>query len=141
MCLSIKVDHPERVLNEGIHLGFEWVVVHNTMGYRCGYVRVPVGHPWHGMDYDQLYDLPGGAPEVHGGLTFSEPDKPCDKGGEDNAWWLGFDCAHSGDAQDPELPTEWNAPFFGPATIRTQAYVEDQCRKLCEQAAAAGGGA
>jgi hypothetical protein len=131
MCLSIKVDHPDCVLAEGEHAGFEFVVTHNRMGYRCGYVRVPKGHPWHGKEFHEI------DAEVHGGLTFSEPDKPCNKGGADDAHWLGFDCAHSWDAQDPALPSEHHMPSFGPASVRTQEYVEAECRSLCEQAARA----
>lgn len=125
------------MLAEGAHLGFEWAVTHNGMGYRCGYVRIPKGHPWHGKDYDDI------AADVHGGLTFAEADMPCDKGAPDDAWWLGFDCGHGGDAPDPSLPCErFDATtrqllaksFAGfPRTIRTQEYVEAQCRSLCEQ--------
>lgn len=99
MCLSLKISRPGDVLAEGQHEGYEWVVIHNQIGYRCGYVRVPKGHPWHGKPYDEI------KAEVHGGLTFAEPDKPCDKPGEDDAYWVGFDCAHLGDAPDPSLPT------------------------------------
>ena len=98
MCLSIAVDLPDHVLSKGKHVGFEWITTHNEIGYRCGYVRVPMGHSWHGKHYDDL------AVDVHGGLTFSEPDKPCDVDRPDNAWWFGFDCAHAGDAPDPCLP-------------------------------------
>lgn len=136
MCLSIQVNDPCRVLATGEHAGHEWVIVHNTMGYRCGYVRVPKGHPWHGKNYNEIEC------EVHGGLTFAEPDKVCDKGGADDAYWLGFDCAHSGDAPDPALPSHISGlpcmSFFSShGTVKTQAYVEAQCRSLCEQAAAA----
>lgn len=135
MCLSIKVDHPECVLSEGEHAGHEFITVQNSMGYRCGYVRVEEGHPWHGKGYDELNDP---YPDVHGGLTFAEPDKPCDKGGPDDAWWFGFDCAHSGDAPDPSLKLDDGMkPRYGSGVIRTQEYVEAQCRSLCEQAAAA----
>lgn len=136
MCLSIKVRHPENVLSEGEHAGFQFATVHNGIGYRCGYVRVPKGHPWHGRDYD---DLPA---NVHGGLTFAEPDVECDKPGEDDAWWIGFDCAHSGDAPDPALLTAADA-FKGlnhSESVRTQEYVEAQCRRLCEQASLANQG-
>ncbi len=136
MCLSIKVKSPDHVLAEGTHAGHEWVVVHNGMGYRCGYVKVEPGHPWHGKDDSQLYDE-GKAPEVHGGITFAQADVPCDKGGPDNGWWLGFDCAHSMDAQDPSLPTEHYMRSCG-GMIRDQKYVEEQCRNLCVQAAEAG---
>lgn len=133
MCLSIKVKNPECVLSEGEHLGYEFVTVHNGMGYRCGYVRVPKGHPWHGKDYDDI------DADVHGGLTFAEPDVPCAKGGADDAHWVGFDCAHCMDAQDQELPLEDGMRFFMSMSgeVRTQEYVEDQCRSLCEQAAKA----
>ncbi len=133
MCLSVKVNNPEKVLAEGQHLGFEWVIVHNGAGYRCGYVRVPKGHPWHGKNYNDV------AAGVHGGLTFGEPDLPCDKDGPDDAFWFGFDCAHCDDARDPSLPTrnEYPMPIFEHQTVKTQEFVEAECRRLCEQAAAA----
>jgi|SRR5579884_668190 len=96
MCLSIAVNFPQNVLAFGRSGVFEWVVTHNDLGYRCGYVRVPRGHPWHGKDFDQI------DADVHGGLTFAEADAECDKGSDDG-WWIGFDCAHAGDARDPAL--------------------------------------
>ena len=135
MCLSIAIHRPQYVLNSGVHAGLEWMVVQNGMGHRCGYVRVPVGHPWHGVGYNDVEPYP----DVHGGLTFAEPDEHCDKGGEDNAWWFGFDCAHAWDLPDPELEgyDERFAYFNDPtSSIKTQAYVERHCKNLCEQAAA-----
>lgn len=140
MCLSIVVEHPELLLAEGEHLGFKWTVVHNRMGYRCGYVRVPVGHPWHGVDHDSI-----GA-DCHGGLTFSQADVPCSAPGPDNAWWVGFDCAHGFDAPDPALMAsvspEMRSSLFvrgslyaDRCTVRDQSYVEAQCFLLCAQAA------
>jgi hypothetical protein len=82
MCLSIAVEQPERILGEGEHLGLEWMIAKNEMGYRCGYVRVPKGHPCHGGSGDDL--------SVHGGITFAEKDISCDKPGEDDAWWFGL---------------------------------------------------
>ena len=133
MCLSIAIYHPHRVLSKGRHLGLEWVTTHNGLGYRCGYVRLPLGHPWHGNSYDEIH------PEVHGGLTFSEPDVPCDAPGPDTDWWIGFDCGHGGDAPDPTLPL---SPEMGSflmkhdnfGVVRTQEYVEAECINLCKQA-------
>jgi len=139
MCLSIKVRKPECVLSEGEHAGHEMVTVHNTMGYRCGYVKVEPGHPGHGKNYEDI------DASVHGGLTFAEPDLHCGKGGADNGWWVGFDCAHSSDLPDPDLPSEHPEVlsmyqfvldrYSDTRKIRTQEYVEAQCRDLCEQAA------
>lgn len=140
MCLSIAVNCPERVLAQGTHLGHEWVIVHNTIGFRCGYVRVPKDHPWYGKHYDDI-DV-----KVHGGLTFAKKDQECGKGGADDGWWFGFDCAHSGDAVDPSI-IKINSPeaevflamssfkegTFG-NTIKTTAYVKRQCQSLIRQA-------
>lgn len=66
------------------------VVLAREAGHRCGYVRVPPKHPAHGRHYN-LVDV-----DVHGGLTFAKLE-PCSH--EDGqGWWLGFDCAHFGDA-------------------------------------------
>lgn len=139
MCHPTKVERPKSVLAEGKHAGHEWLVVENGMGYRCGYVKVEAGHPWHGQNYDDV------SADVHGGLTFGEADVPCDKGGPDTGFWFGFDCAHAGDAPDPELPrtrsrNHFAFQFADCGAVRTQEYVEDECRSLCEQASKAANG-
>jgi hypothetical protein len=138
MCNPVTTRWPESLLEKGVHEGYEWEVTNNGIGYRCGYVRVPVGHPWHGKDYDSVEPYP----DVHGGLTFAEADADCGKGGEDSAWWVGFDCAHAGDAQDPSLPGRDGKPLYPMPvhdwdTLKTTEYVAAQCRALAEQAEAA----
>lgn len=134
MCHPIEVRHPERVLAKGEHLGYEWLVTHNSMGHRCGYVRVLPGHPWHGKG---IFKIDANA---HGGITAAEPDEPCHKGGEDNAWWVGFDCAHAWDKPDMTLPieraeiAETMLRVCKDGEVRTQEYVEAECLGLCEQA-------
>jgi len=135
MCLGIAIRRPQHVLATGEHCGLEWMVIQNGGGYRCGYIRVPAGHPWHGKGYDDI------DADVHGGLTFAEPDEQCDKGGDDSAHWFGFDCAHWGDAPDPSLEMDEFVrsrieQSGGYGRVRDQKYVENECRKLCEQAAA-----
>lgn len=129
MCLSIEVDSPERILEKGTAEGYEWVVSHNTMGYRCGYVKVVEGHPWYGGGYDIDAD-------VHGGVTFTEHDVPCGKG-EDSGYWVGFDCAHYLDAPDPELTEAPIPSVLQHGQIRTQEYVRNECISLCNSAALA----
>lgn len=117
--------NPNGTLSQGNTEGFDWLVVHNTMGFRCGYIRIPFDHPWHGKDWEDI-DC-----EVHGGITFSCPDT------EDDSWWIGFDCAHASDAADPTLPQSEQLPGFRTGTIRTTEYVENECQSLCQQAALA----
>jgi len=137
MCLGLTLDRPEDVLSTGEHEGFECVVMKNELGYRCGYVRVPLGHPWHGKGYDEI-DC-----EVHGGLTFATDDAPCGKAGPNDGWWLGFDAAHAYDAPDPALmseavkamePIRKEFHIGRPWQIRDQKYMEAECESLCEQA-------
>lgn len=44
-----------------------------------GYVRLPDGHPWLGLHYDNI------PADVHGGLTYAEGN------------WIGFDTGHAFD--------------------------------------------
>ncbi len=110
------------LLEVGEHFTYHWAIGHNSLGFRTGYVRIPLGHPWYGLEYDAI------PAEVHGGLTYAD---------KHDGWWIGFDCGHSGDAPDPKLP----GFFIGggmQGVVRTQDYVIMECRRLCEQAAIAG---
>lgn len=135
MCNPVTVAHPEVLLAKGTRHGFEWEVTSGTgLGFRCGYVRIPAGHPWHGKDFMNI------SADVHGGLTFAEPDLPCGKDGPDDAWWFGFDAGHAWDAPDPAIAyrtgydTGW-WPAIDGSMIRTTAYMIAECEQLCGQAA------
>ncbi len=52
-------------------------------GHFCGYVRIPKDHPCCGKDYADI-DI-----DSHYGLTFGDQ--------LDDGYWIGYDCAHSGD--------------------------------------------
>lgn len=115
-------------------------------GHWCGYVGVAPGHPWHGVD---LSSYPSGVehPEVHGGITYSDacvgavchvpaPGEP------EHLWWVGFDCAHYGDAA-PHQFGDWPIiAGYGRTldTYRTLDFVRGQCERLAEQAARVGRG-
>ena len=139
MCLPLP-NQAERTLATGEHLGIMWQIVPNHIGYRCGYVRVGPDHPWFGKKYSDV-----GA-DCHGGLTFAEAGTACPTHDEQAEWWLGFDCCHAGDAPDLTLIDEagvrehYSTPssaYFMHGTIKDTAYVEAECRSLCEQAQAA----
>ena len=112
-------------------------------GNWCGYVGVP---PTHAM-YKKEYDVPD--VEVHGGLTFAgkcqERVNECDgvchvaPAGEDDVWWLGFDCHHAYDYAPGMAPIygELRYLFFDSteASYRTLEFVQDQCTELAKQLA------
>lgn len=110
------------------------LIVRSEGGNLCGYVGVPPGHLLHGKDYDAAYDLAD--LHVHGGLTYSgrcgghvchvpAPGEP------DNVWWLGFDCAHSGDYRPSDA--RWGAMHFREDEYRDVAYVRKECAELAAQ--------
>lgn len=166
--------------------GLSTVILRTDLGHLCGYVAVPLGHPWHGLHYDhEAIEV-----SVHGGLTYAENaplpskwnagayalhlclrDKDAEtmtrypqgdsarrmreqhahstsleewqdywrrraitaEDGPEGCWWLGFDCAHSGD-YTPSLrwpvAKEWG-------TYKDIAYVRAEVARLAEQLAAA----
>jgi len=100
----------------------------------CGYVAVPSGHPWHGKGWD---DVPA---YVHGGITY------CDKcdgdpvngvchiptADGDDAWWIGFDCAHAGDLS-PGNRWAWSIRIQS-ETYKDADYVRREVLSLARQA-------
>ena len=105
--------------------------VHDPTHYsahRCGYVRVPPNHPWHGKNEDEIDVF------VHGGLTFLQ-EEPCVH--EDGiGYWIGFDCHHAGDAGLPAGdPREIKYPRFsmGYEHYWTLSEVQRETELLAEQ--------
>jgi hypothetical protein len=109
----------------------------------CGYVAVAAGHPWYGKGYNDV------EVSVHGGLTFNGKCQPnghichIPKPGEsDDVWWLGFDCAHSGDytprfaAQLRQVMGRYHEDLDTEA-YRNLAYVTADVEYLAAQAKAA----
>lgn len=89
-------------------------------GHLSGYVEIPENHPIAKLDYDQIekyydYDLP-----AHGGLTFASE--------VENAYWIGFDCAHSGDLC-PAYSSEFR---WAGDTYKTMDYVENNIMRIID---------
>lgn len=112
--------------------GLRAVILMGRLGFRCGYVGVPPGHPLYGVGYgdecDALRPLTGKEPvgdrgamsvflmaatgdiprtpeaifDVHGSLTFSGNGKDGAYPVESDLWWFGYDCGHCDDAPSSE---------------------------------------
>jgi hypothetical protein len=111
-------------LAEGEYKGYQYWVRGNQIAYRCGYITLPKNHPWLFVgDYDEI------PVHVHGGITYAN--------GND----IGFDCAHAGDAPDPDLytcePGAMQSLSRLGGTIRTTEYVVNECKSMIDQAIAA----
>lgn len=121
--------------------GLVCIARRNPMGAWCGYVAVPPGHPWHGLDYDS-------APaQVHGGLTYASrcclENAVCHvpaEGEPVDVWWLGFDCNHAFDLAPYMLAQGFPPivdPLLGNETYKDLGYVRSEVRHLASQVAAA----
>jgi hypothetical protein len=97
MCLPVS---PYKIEWQSVLHGYLCVVVQNEKyGNRCGYVRIPPGHPYFNKDY--AIDV-----QVHGGLTFFG-NETCKEHAYQHGWWMGFDCGHAGDHRtDPSVSDE-----------------------------------
>ena len=114
------------VVCEGVINNFPVLIIkHEKMGHLCGYIAVPEGHPCYRKHYDQE---PALSLSVHGGITYSEGHPPM-KEGDKQWWWLGFDCAHSGDL----VPGYY---FRNSEDVyRDETYVMEQLREMSVQLA------
>ncbi len=113
--------------------GLPCLIVRGPMGALCGYVGVPNGHLYYGIDENEV------PAHVHGGLTFADKCRPnsemngichvVEAGESDDVWWLGFDCAHSGDAM-PKMTFEYS---LRQGTYRDFDYVTEEVKSLAAQ--------
>lgn len=142
---------PDKIQFADEATGLPCLIVRNPHGgHLCGYVGVAAGHPAFGVDFE---DVRRAVPDedgderidVHGGLTFSDRCQPTDDeshgichvpgdGEPDHVWWLGFDCAHSGD-KSPGYDARRPPLSLGGQTYKTVAYVKNQCARLAHQLA------
>ena len=119
---------PDRVTWRDPSTGLTCLILRGPLGALCGYVRVPRGHPLHGMRYTRRAAT---RLHVHGGLTFSG----C-LGGRRmrRGHWFGFDCAHADDlVPGMVLRFAWMQNGWG--TYRAMEYVRAECTALAEQLA------
>jgi hypothetical protein len=143
------VSEPDKIQWVDEKTGLDCLIHRNGSGALCGYVGVQEGHPAFNKHYDQV-DV-----DVHGGPTYSEFCQPSTDeahgichvpydGRPEHVWWIGFDCAHSGDLR-PGL-NKFNEKFYRDHPkfahlhdrdkYRDVAYVKAECARLAAQLSA-----
>lgn len=129
---------PDKVQWQDEATGLPCLIVRGPAGALCGYVGVAEGYRYYEKDYD---DVPA---EVHGGLTFADRCSPSDDetkgichvpgpGEPDHVWWLGFDCAHSGDLCPSYAGRYGRLSDY--ETYKSLQYVRNQVTQLAAQLA------
>jgi hypothetical protein len=107
---------------------------HAMYGHLCGYVGLPVGHPWFEAPIPLLRQL---GVRAYGGLN-------CARGDRDQ-WWIGFDTMHTRDYSPGQWGIErrlqahlpgWSMPLSiqEPAQYKTLAFVRRHVGLLAAQA-------
>lgn len=133
-------NEPDKIQFLDEETGYDCLIVRNMSGALCGYVGVPAGHKYHGIHYDGVHL----DEDPHGGLTFSDSCRHgadestgichVPQNGDDNVWWLGFDCAHLGDkmpAHDVITKAFEMTPYR--CVYRDRAYVENEIKNLARE--------
>lgn len=128
-------DEPDKAQWIDEDTDLDCLIVRGSSGALCGYVGVPEGHCAFSTHYDGV-DV-----NVHGGLTFSafcqhsedETKGVCHvpaEGRPDRVWWLGFDCAHSGD-----VSPKYERASYGSyeESYKGIGYVKKEIRGLARQ--------
>lgn len=109
--------------DHGVEEGVRWATCNAPMyGAVNGYVLVPEGHPWHGLDYD-AEELDVRAP---GGLTFGSVDG-----------WIGFDTLHFMDLWEGSGQPHYCQEGRCVCTVWTPEMVAEETRALARQVAEA----
>lgn len=90
------------------------------LGFWCGYLYLPQGHPDFGKWYDAV------EVGVHGGLTYAEL--------EGDAWCFGFDCGHFDD-WSPKVDKLYEGDRYPnkEATYKTLQFVINELDNLAKQ--------
>lgn len=108
--------------------GLPAVVVWVNDSHRCGYVELTKDSIFYGITderevhptiHKSINDL-----DVHGGVTFFGTSYWIDSDTEDSNFFVGFDCAHAGDATR-----------YSPAEgiLRSLDYCTEECERLAKQ--------
>lgn len=115
--------------HEGLQCAVLRLMELGWLGWRCGYVAVPKGHPLYQVKYNDDWENDHSLLaeiRVHGGLTYSSIPNSDDRfeypiETESDLWWFGFDCNHA-----------YDMPEYG-GSYKDTHYVESECRRLAEQ--------
>lgn len=151
-------DEVDKVQWVDVATGLDCLIVRGTLGALCGYVGVPLEHPWHGKIAEQClqqtcigqdctdwqHRTPASLIEVHGGLNYASACSVTDDeatgvchvpypGRPGNVWWFGFDCSHSSDLS-PGVGFDLH---YGRSDYRELAYVRGEVIGLASQLAQA----
>lgn len=136
---KIDAEYYDEIVNT--YKGYNYVVRLQRRGHRCGYVQVPDDALF--KDIFKKYNNGGSygpGIECHGGLTYCHA---YNKGYLEGDNWIGFDCAHLGDARDietiknifiiPEDQLEFMIKDNPEGIPRSKEYVESHCKQIIDQ--------
>ena len=119
------LDEPHHLFFTDRETGYECRLRRNPSYAWCGYVEVPNNHPLFKQPWNKLnYHL-----DCHGGVTFwGYPSNTLSLAfGDENTWWVGFDCSHGGDLS----PISTLSIKLSDQIYRNLEYAQSQVKRLC----------
>lgn len=122
--IEIYGNEPDRMTGEAHGYALE-ILRHPTLGHLCGYVDLPISHPWAKCE-EYNVDC-----NVHGGITFGPRQN---ENGE--TFRIGFDCAHYLDYSPGMLRYKQYGlgTKIGKETYKSMEFVMRECESLALQA-------
>lgn len=82
-----------KVVRSGTYRNYDWKILSIRGSHPCCYIRIPEGHPFFDMPYDDIESYCYGIGvdlNAHGGLTYADDL-------DDDSYWIGWDYAHADD--------------------------------------------
>jgi hypothetical protein len=130
---DLKLFGRENIEHFEVYKGFALWVMFNRLGYRVGYVRVPLkAERWMKEHCPaNVRHWPDNI-ECHGGITFCQPmERPLDV--LSPGLVIGFDCAHAGDKPAKEIPGLTMPGHEDTDVARSLEYCIDECHGIIKQ--------
>ena len=135
-------DEPDKIQWRDEATGLPCLIVRGPIAVLCGYVGVSKGHRLYGKFYEELSEED--CVEIHNGLNFGSKCQvgedthalvchTVEDGEDDDVWWLGFDCGHSGDiTPDRKGGRKYDFSIHG-YTYKDVDYVKNEVKDLARQ--------
>ncbi len=112
------------LLGFGVYNGYEYAIVSRGT-HPCAYVRLPEGHNYYGLDYDEI------PVDCHCGLTYSKSF--LDVLPEHSGWWIGWNYGHCCDYAGFMKSPEWSDIDTTDYKKWTSSEIFEEVKQVTEQ--------
>lgn len=124
-----KIGRIYDILFQAQHKAGYKIVIVNYYSHPCAYIGLQEGHPYYGIDYDNI------PIDCHGGLTYSDSKHTMVNELCDNGWFIGWDYNHLKDYNTYMEDFDFHSKRWTTEEIINECFnVIDQLEKLKQKA-------